>query len=259
MTRRLWAPVLLALGFLVGVLAPPHWKATAQILSAPSLVKTLLLANKDIIAVLGPLVSGLGVVVASFGVGVAGLSFRLSAQTAVWNSARDCLWHFNEDWGNLQDVRKQANEAIQAQGPFGFEPDLDDVLNFFDGMAFMGNRGHLDDELAWSYYYDEAHDVWTRAKPYVMWYRTEKQDGTFWIEIEPWLTRLGKINARKKRQHLPPPSNKTPADAGAAVTTPSTKSNQACDTEPEPPKGYPSQALLAVEKPSPASRRSGGS
>ena len=147
---------------------------------------------------IGALASGAGLVIASLGLLVSATAQRQAAFTSSWNSSRDCLWHFNEQWKSLYESRTAADAALKKMPPYAVNEQLSSVLNFFDNMAFMGTRGHLDDELAWTNYFDEASDLWKRAASYVEWQQRSDNDPTLWCEYEPWLKRLAKIDARRK-------------------------------------------------------------
>ncbi len=89
--------------------------------------------------------------------------------------------------------------------PYTANEQLNQVINFFEYMAYMGNQGHLDDELAWSYYYYEADDLWKRAKDYILKRQKDEDDPTVWCEYGPWVNRLQEINTRQieiKRREL---------------------------------------------------------
>lgn len=177
----------------------PVLEGAAWLSSSPiNGVLAWLSTNKSALDALAAVSTTLAGAVAAIGLLLTGIGLLLSSRTSRWDSSRDCLWHFNDEWTDLDASRVKADAALDGMPPYQESEDLDDVLNFFDGMAFMGNRGHLNDELAWSYYYDEARDVWCRAQGYIRRNQDEANDKTLWMEMEPWLVRLERIQ-RKKR------------------------------------------------------------
>ncbi|TMD98638.1 MAG: hypothetical protein E6I72_02710 [Chloroflexi bacterium] len=169
-------------------------------------------SHKDELSASGALVTGVGLVIAAWALLVNARAQGVAAHTASWNSSRDCLWHFNERWKELYDSRTKAIQVVktmQTMQYFAHDPDLAVVLNHFDSMAFMGNRKHLDDELAWTNYFDEAADLWNKSTGYIAWRRETKKDWTLYCEYEPWIHRLAKMNERRRtisRREGKPPS-----------------------------------------------------
>jgi hypothetical protein len=145
--------------------------------------------------------TGIGALAAGIGLFVAAMGLRVSANTSKWISSRDCLWRFNKEWKNLYETWGAAEKILETMPPtYVWNKEVGDVLNFFDRMAFMGNRGHLDDELAWTNYFDDAHDFWKLAAGYILWRQRELEDLTVWCEYGPWVQRLAKVDARHKKK-----------------------------------------------------------
>ncbi len=163
-----------------------HWSAGVHL-------GPWLSSHKDELAGLGVLVSSLGLLIASAGLFISAFGQRLTAVTAFWNSSRDCFWHFNDKWATLPTARRVADQFLATTSPpyAVTSTPLEEVLNFFEGMGYMANRGHLNDELAWAFYFDEANDLWDRAERYVAWQQTGVP--ALWREHKPWLDRLAKI------------------------------------------------------------------
>lgn len=171
----------------------------------------------------------IGVVIASAALVIAFVAQIINVRTARWNSSRDCLWHFNDGWEKIEANRDKAWTAIKAMPPFAENADVDTVLDFYDGMAFMGNRGRLDDELAWSYWYAEADAFYRAAEPYIAWAVSEDDDAPLWCELKPWMAKLRRVEGRYEKR-LPNPRPKAPA----APTTPTTVAEK-----PEAPQDAP--------------------
>jgi hypothetical protein len=156
--------------------------------------------NKDAFTSLGALSAAIGLMVASVALAINAAAQRQSAHTATWTSSRDCLWHFTNRWNELGDTRKLAYETLKKMSPPAPNEQLSVMLNFFDNLAFMGNHGHLDDELAWSNFFDEGLDLWKRAEDYIRWQQKEDKDPTLWCEFGPWIQRLDKINVSELKR-----------------------------------------------------------
>jgi hypothetical protein len=146
--------------------------------------------------------TGVGALAAGIGLFIAGMGLWVNAHTSSWNSSRDCLWNFHTRWNSLLDSRVKADEFLKTMQSHVFNEQLGQVLNFFDTMAFMGNRGHLDDELAWTNYFEEANDLWRRSASYILWRQNLAPDPTLWCEIGPWVVRLAKLDAKHKKKAM---------------------------------------------------------
>ncbi len=169
-----------------------------------------LTGNKDELTTIA---AGIGVVIAILALFVnARAEQRVADATrlATWNSTRDVLWRFNEQWNQLYESRKKAVQILKTMPPYAYDTDLAQVLNHFEAMAFYANRGHLDDEMAWTNYFDEAADLWNRAMGYINWRREAMDDWTLYGEYEMWVHRVAKMDARRrelaKRQRQHPSS-----------------------------------------------------
>jgi hypothetical protein len=157
-----------------------------------------LTANKDQVT---SVATGLGVVIAILVLLVNAKAQRVAARTATWDSTRDVLWKFHERWGQILESRRKADQILTAMTPttYAYDKDLTVVLNHFEGMAFFGNRGHFDEEMAWTNYFDEAADVWNRGMGYIKWRRESRKDWTLYCEYEKWIHKLAKMDARRTK------------------------------------------------------------
>lgn len=165
-----------------------------------------------VVALGGLVVAALGVVSAVSLLYLNARAVTLAAETARWGSTRDILWRFNDQWAKLYDTRVKAGEildrlaALEATTPqadYKYERDLSEVLNHFDSMAFMGRRKHLDTEMAWSYYFEDAARLWNRSIGYIRWRRTSRNDWTLFAEYEDWIHDLAKMDSQKRKQAKP--------------------------------------------------------
>jgi hypothetical protein len=153
--------------------------------------------NKDLVTNVATVI---GVVIAILVLVVNAKAQRVAARTATWNSNRDVLWRYHDRWAQILESRKKADQILTAMTPatYAYDKDLTVVLNHFEGMAFFGNRGHLDDEMAWTNYFDDAARLWNRGMGYIKWRRGEAKDWTLYCEYEKWVHNLAKIDARRR-------------------------------------------------------------
>jgi hypothetical protein len=114
-------------------------------------------------------------------------------EVAHWSSSRDSLWRFSDGWDRLRAAEDRLTQAFDWGK---FNPALDDndaiaILDFFDGLAYMANRNHIDDQMSWNWFYPDAAYWWKTLQPYIV--RIQSRDALAWIEIPKWLDRLDLI------------------------------------------------------------------
>lgn len=121
-------------------------------------------------------------------------------RTSTFTSWRDALWRFSREWDDLSGERRLLQDSIVAGTFHGANPqdrqNATDVLNFFDGLAFMANRKHLDDEMSWFWFYEEALYVWNELQPHITYVRSE--DPLAWSEYPIWLDRITEMERRNQ-------------------------------------------------------------
>lgn len=143
-------------------------------------------------------------------------------------SSRECLWRFTDEWRN--EIVKQresdnsshwsrANKALESEGwkhdvvPKDFvgeaDTDIREVLNFFDGIAYMRMRGDLDGDLAWSAFGSVAIDFYTDSRDFVSAYRLGlikrsrsdtwpiERDMSYWQDFDSWYPEIVEIDDAK--------------------------------------------------------------
>ena len=158
-------------------------------------------ASVDIVKLTG-LATALGAVGTFAAVAVAARQLMDQREVAAFTSSRDALWRFSDEWEAIAPARQGLKKAI-SEGTFhGSNPqDHDnaiDVLNFFDGLGFMANRGHIDDEMSWNWFYEEARYVWDKLEAHISYERGS--DPVLWCEYPIWLERIERIEERKQRE-----------------------------------------------------------
>ena len=119
----------------------------------------------------------------------------------------DSLWHLDAQWtsGDMADTRSAAAAALLDARP---TPDVDAVLDFFDGVALLLQRGALDEEMVWHQFYWPMANYWLAGQEYVR--RARKDDPVLWQDLEGALPRLMAIEARRRRRGVDQ-STPTPA------------------------------------------------
>jgi hypothetical protein len=117
-----------------------------------------------------------------------------------FSSSRDSLWHFDTEWERNALARQRLQAACESGTFHGANPQDDEdameVLNFFDGLAFMANRDQIDDEITWSWYYDQARYTWDHLSAHILYW--QGVDPLLWCEFKPWLDRITLIEQRRR-------------------------------------------------------------
>jgi len=114
---------------------------------------------------------------------------------------RDCLWHFLDRWDKVTVGYEQAKDALKLFNNMAELPDqattetVYGLLNFFDSLGRMANHHHIDDDITWFYFHDDAHELWELAEKYVTSERLTAGDLgiTWWQDYESWVVRIRRI------------------------------------------------------------------
>jgi hypothetical protein len=211
-----------------------------------------LTGNKDEVTAIA---AGIGVVIAILALLVNARAQGVAARTGTWNSNRDVLWKYHDSWAQLYESRKKADQILKTMPPYAYNVDLTAALNQFEGMAFFGNRGHLDDEMAWTNYFDEAADLWNRGIGYIKWRREDGNDWTLYCEYEKWIHKLAKMDASRRkvanRKREDPSSVATAEDANIPLAKIASEKEgiqrqMLSDRLPETPPLTPAAAIAAA-------------
>jgi hypothetical protein len=105
-------------------------------------------------------------------------------------AALDAVWRLDEEWKSAGMV---ASRNAAAAGLLAGEPtrDVDDVLDFFDEIAFLADRGALQEEMVWYRFYRPLASYWSASQEYLRGRTSE------WQHLGDLLPRLATI----ERQH----------------------------------------------------------
>lgn len=122
---------------------------------------------------------------------------RQDTQRIVFTAGLDTLWHFQDQWNSdaMFDVRSGAAAALLDGQP---TRDVDDVLDFFDQLALLLNRGAVDEELVCYEFYWPLANYWFASQDYVGQVRRKAPHS--WEHLEHVVGRVLAVEAR--RRHL---------------------------------------------------------
>ena len=119
---------------------------------------------------------------------------RTDTQRIVFNGALDSLWHFETQWNSddMADTRRAAAASLLDGQP---NRDVEVVLDFFDQMALLVNRGALDEEMVWYQFYWPMASYWFASQGYV--HKLGHDDPTRWEQLNSEMPRLVASEARR--------------------------------------------------------------
>ena len=145
--------------------------------------------------------SALSVALAALAGGIAVAQLRRNYQQDRSTAMRDCLWHFLDRWDKVTVGYEQAKDALKLFNNMAELPDqattetVYGLLNFFDSLGRMANHHHIDDDITWFYFHDDAHELWELAEKYVTSERLTAGDLgiTWWQDYESWVVRIRRI------------------------------------------------------------------
>jgi hypothetical protein len=122
---------------------------------------------------------------------------RSEGQRAQMRAGLESLWHFAAEWDDagMVDARSQAAAALLAGRP---AREVDSVLDFFDEIALLVNRGVLDEELVWYEFYWPMANYWLASQEYVD--RTRAADPGAWAELGQVMPRLTTTEAGRRKR-----------------------------------------------------------
>ncbi len=126
------------------------------------------------------------------------ISLRSDWQRSRFTSALDTLWRLDADWNSvgMQDARSAAATALLA-GRSAREIDV--VLDFFDEVALLLQRGAVDEELVWYEFYHPMASYWYASQKYMS---KESSDGKMpWEHLAVVIPRM--LDLESQRHHRP--------------------------------------------------------
>jgi hypothetical protein len=150
--------------------------------------------NWSVLVALASMVAALAAVA---GVVVVSRQVQEGAQRARLSTALDSLWRLQAEWNSsdMEDARSGAAAALLSDEP---STDIDAVLDFFDWLALLLERGALDEEMVWHEFYWPMANYWFASQDYVQ--QIQRDDPTAWQDLGTVMTRLVAVEARRKRR-----------------------------------------------------------
>ena len=108
---------------------------------------------------------------------------------------------FNED--NMWEKRSKASKFLieksdQTQFSEKEDPDLDDILDFFEMIGLLMKRGALDPTMVWNTFFYHFNGYYHGAKNYMDWCIETKDDQTLWENVYFLYNHLIKIENKKR-------------------------------------------------------------
>jgi hypothetical protein len=108
----------------------------------------------------------------------------------------DTLAHFDAEWTS-EDMAGVRGAAASSLLEKRLSRDIDDVLDFFDEIAFLIDRGAVDEETVWYRFYWSMANYWFASQTYVE--RVRQDDPEAWSELRQVMPRLAAIEMRRRR------------------------------------------------------------
>lgn len=122
---------------------------------------------------------------------------RQDSQRILYSTALDALWRLDEQWNSegMGEARGAAATALLDGHP---TQDVDAVLDFFDHVALLVQRGALDEEMVWYQFYWPMANYWTASREYIR--AAQHDDVTMWQDLDTLMPRLVSIEAQRHRR-----------------------------------------------------------
>jgi hypothetical protein len=156
--------------------------------------------------------AGLLVQVVGFAAAAAGLfltflqirrTYLQNRDTATW----DTVTAYQERWNTLAPWSEEKLPWTWAEAKKRFESDnsnADDVINFFESLAFLTQVRGLNLQWVWFVFYDDANFWWSLTKDYIRKTRfskpswSDRPQPAIWSYYGPWLKDLQAIENREE-------------------------------------------------------------
>src|SRR6266852_4252661 len=128
---------------------------------------------------------------------------REEGQRARFTASVDSVWQLNEQWNSstMLDVRSAAASGLLEQKPTA---DVGAVLDFFEELALLVNRGAVDEELAALQFYWPMANYWSVSRPYLQ--SLQRDQPSAWDDVGDMVTRLAAITAHRQRHAASQPA-----------------------------------------------------
>ncbi|MFN8628159.1 MAG: hypothetical protein U0587_19585 [Candidatus Binatia bacterium] len=109
----------------------------------------------------------------------------------------ELLWHLTDRWNSAEmgDIRGAAAGALLAGNA---NTEVGAVLDFFEQIGSLIQRGVLDEESAARSFYWPLANYWAACATYAQ--QIQRDDPSTWQTIPSLVQRLGEIEAQRKRR-----------------------------------------------------------
>jgi hypothetical protein len=119
---------------------------------------------------------------------------RGAGESARSTVALQSLWRFVDEWNgpDMLAARGNAAASLLAERP---ARDVGDVLSFFGEIAFLLQRGVLDEEMVWYEFYWPLVSYWTASEGYV--HQARRDDPSSWLQLSQLVPQLVALERRR--------------------------------------------------------------
>ena len=118
---------------------------------------------------------------------------RQDTQRILFSSGIDSLWRLEEEWSDLAEVRSAAATSLLNGQP---SRDVEAILDFFDEVALLAQRGALDEEMVWYRFYVPMSTYWFASQDAVR--KARAATPTMWQKLDGVMPRLMSIEAQRR-------------------------------------------------------------
>ncbi len=123
--------------------------------------------------------------------------FLIVAHNSYLQRSIDRVTQYDRDFRGL--MRERFNASRFCLGKGGKQYDVDEVLDFFDSpLGVLTERGVLDDELVYDFFFDWIRGYWSACKAYIEDKRRE--DDTLWDGFVALHSTVCAIHQRKRKK-----------------------------------------------------------
>ena len=150
-------------------------------------------------ALIASLFAGIAAVAAVAMTGVVAWQLRDQARAARVATGLESSWHLEAQWNApaMLEIRSAAATALLSRKP---SRDINEVLDFFDEMVLLMDRGALDEELTAQQFYWPIANYWTASTDYVR--QVQREEPAAWKKVGGLLRRLAGAEAQRRGRPL---------------------------------------------------------
>lgn len=127
------------------------------------------------------------------------VTVRSDLQRTRFTTSLDTLWRLDADWNSSEmlDARSEAATALLAGHS---AREVETVLDFFDEIALLLQRGAVDQELVWYEFYRPMANYWYATQKYVS---KQRDDGTQeWEQLAVVIPQLVALESQRHNRSL---------------------------------------------------------